>query len=155
MSEAEFDVVKSSEDLGLPRFWEISVIPFVNSLCSGAWSVLFTKEMTLISQNRDMSTPSSELTTSNSASDTPQTYTFPKGYYQDNTGQVSREPFDVACARKRVTDFFDKYISWCGRDLPAARDVISMNFRRLEVEFREITLDLLDDWHTPTGWVFQ
>ena len=81
------------------------MISFVNSTDHAPEHRLFAKGMTLISQNSSMSTPSNELTTSNSASDTSQTYIFPKEYYQDNTGQVSRKPFDVACTRKRITDF--------------------------------------------------
>ena len=80
MSDAEFDVVKSSESLDLPQFWEISVIPFVNSTDPVPDHRLFMKEMTLIFQNRGKSESSADLTTSNSASGTPQTYTFLKIY---------------------------------------------------------------------------
>ena len=80
MSEAEFDVVKSSESLDLPQFWEISVIPIVNSTDPVPDHRVFTKEMTLFFQNRGKSEPSADLTTSNSASDTPQTYILLKIY---------------------------------------------------------------------------
>ena len=80
MSEAEFDVVNLSEGLDMLRFWEISVIPFVNSTDHAPEHRLFTTGMTLISQNGGKSESSERLTTSNSASDTPQTYTFLKIY---------------------------------------------------------------------------
>ena len=80
MSEAEFDVVNLSEDSDILQIWEFSVIPFVNTTDHAPEHRLFTTGMTLISQNRGKSESSERLTTSNSASDTPQTYTFLKIY---------------------------------------------------------------------------